>query len=99
MGAEKITGKPWTAIRDGPIYNKSFNDKMDELNEALNLLESHVGTLRDSLICRTEAGVRNLEAQMDDLHHLQQASNTAIEKMKEVLADTNKTAKCKHDEI
>lgn len=92
--SRKTAGKPMRAIVLGSLYSKSFKDKMDDLDDAVNALESHVDSLRDNRSRRTGEGIVRLEAQVDHLEQLHQASKNAIEKMKEVLADTNKTAKC-----
>lgn len=91
----KVPGKVLTAIRLGPSYSKSFKDKLTDLDDTLKALEVHVSPIRDRLTVKTTQGVQHLEEQMENLEQLQKASKTAIERMMEVLADTNRTAKCK----
>lgn len=79
----------------GPLYSKSFQDKLADLDNTVNALEAYVGPVRDSYIAKTQRGIEHFEAQIETLVQQQQASKTAFDKMMEVLADTNKTAKCK----
>jgi hypothetical protein len=90
-----VLGKVLTAIKLGPVYNRSFKDKLNDLDDTLAALDAHVNPIRDGLTAKINKGVQHLEEQMENLEQLQQASKTAIEKMMEVLADTNRTVKCK----
>lgn len=78
----------------GPLYGKSFKDKLSDIDGAVKALEAHISPIRDSYIAKTQRGIQHFEEQMESLEQLQQASKTAIDKMMEVLADTNRTAKC-----
>lgn len=91
----------------GPLYSKSFEEKLVLLDQASDALEAYVSSLRDKVITSTKTGVDNLgvaidnmsgsqeqmQVQMVQLCRAQQASKDAIEKMKKVFADTNSTAK------
>lgn len=90
-----LPGKAFTAIKLGPSCNKPFKDKLNDLDDTLEALEVHVGPLRDSFTAKTSKGVQHLEKQIESLEQFQQASKTAIDRMMEVLVDTNRTAKCK----
>lgn len=89
-----ILGKPISAIKLGPLYDKSFREKLNDIDNSWKALETHIAPVRDSYAATTKRSVQHLEEQMENLEQLQQASKTAIEKMMEVLADTNRTAKC-----
>lgn len=56
---------------------------MESLDQALNALENHVKSLRDGVICRTEAGVRNLDERIASLEERQEARNKAMEERQE----------------
>ncbi|KAK5937680.1 hypothetical protein PMZ80_009809 [Knufia obscura] len=73
---------------------------MIHLDESLTALQSYVAGLRDRVLNQTKTGVEGLtqsqgetQAELSQMHRLQQASKDAIEEMKKVLADTNSTAK------
>lgn len=45
----------------GPLYNKSFKEKIQALDEALGALQERVSTLRDGAIVKTEKVVESVE--------------------------------------
>ena len=45
----------------GPLYNKSFKEKIQALDDALSALQARVSTLRDGAIVRTEKVVESVK--------------------------------------
>jgi hypothetical protein len=67
---------------------------MQDLDDALSLMQNRVGVLRDTTIKDTGAGVKNIQAQMDDLRGMNEEHRAKLDRLMNILADTNRHAKC-----
>ena len=101
MLTQAIAGKPLPALFLGPLYNRTFKDKAQDLDEALSALERRVSTLRDRNIIRTRETVEDINenlrlarVKIDGLSDIDQAKKDARDALAMILEEKTRTADC-----
>lgn len=84
---QKPLPKILRALSLGPVYSKSFDEKMRTLDETVKAMETRIDVLRDDTIRRTGQNV-------EDIHKTAKAHRDRLEEIRNLIQDQNKHAEC-----